>query len=134
MDKKRKDELKTSGIFAVTVLTIFAASVVAWILGGVILKTDKYGMGIYSISGKESYFCFKHKRIHTYSIDNNDSAGSLVGSWCRKCCMMGAYQSTNPLLIHCCKCKNNHRGECLKDYGKCEQRHDNRIMDSEESW
>ena len=134
MDKKRKNELKTSGNFVVIVLSVLAAFVVAWIFGGVILNTDKYGVGVYSISGEESYFCFKHKMRHTYSIDSNAGAGSVIGSWCRKCCMMGTYQSTNPPLIHCCKCVSNHRGECLKDYGKCEPKHVNHVRSSEESW
>ena len=49
----------------------------------------------------------------TKIIENDDHRnGGVYGTWCQKCCMMGAYQSTNPPLIHCCKCKSNHRGGC----------------------
>ena len=60
----------------------------------------------------ECYFCKKCGKTHSYTIINRGVPGALSGTWCRKCCMMGAYQSTNPLLIHCCKCKSNHRGGC----------------------
>ena len=76
-------------------------------------------------SHHESYYCNKCQETHSYTIYNSYDKGAISGTWCRKCCMMGAYQSTNPPLIHCCKCKSNHyRGECdVEKCPKCGEEH-----------